>query len=153
MSDCNCGHYDCVDCLQSIVVKVEAEIDRLRGVIRAHTRRSDEYVEMLWELQLTINESKAERDALREAQRWVPVSERLPEEETPVLVIGKAGEHRYLTTAMVIYEDDGDGHAGWVWCQLCDNYNPNLWDKGAYMFDDDYQYTHWMPLPLPPTKE
>ena len=85
-----------------------------------------------------------------EAQlEWVPCSERLPDEATPVLVAGKAGKYRYVTTAMVTWEE-ADGQAGWCWNQLCENYNPDLHDTGNYQFDDDYEYTHWMNLPAPP---
>jgi len=80
---------------------------------------------------------------------WIPVSEGLPEELTPVLVVGNAGQYQYVTTALISWEDDGEC-AGWVWCQLCNPYNANLHDKSNYEFDDDYTYTHWMPLPEPP---
>jgi hypothetical protein len=75
---------------------------------------------------------------------WIPVEKRLPELDTPVLAIAK-GARRYITTTMRI-----DTEEGWAFAQLCDTYQPDLNDPGAYEFDDDYEYTHWMPLPAPP---
>ena len=62
-----------------------------------------------------------------ELQDWIPVTERLPENEDEVLVIW---ECNYW-----------DGYR-----VSTDFYNPRAgrWDL------DDYQYTHWMPLPQPP---
>ena len=84
--------------------------------------------------------------------KWIPVTERLPDEETPVLVVGNTGERQYVTAAMVTFEDDGEC-SGWCWNQLCNPYNPDLHDGGNYEFDDDYEYTHWMPLPKPPLEQ
>ena len=94
-----------------------------------------------------------EKDAriaeLEAAQRWIPVSEALPDEGVPVFVVGTNGEHRYVTTAMLTWEDAGDC-TGWCWNQLCNHYNTDLHDASNYEFDDDYEYTHWRPLPPPP---
>jgi hypothetical protein len=83
---------------------------------------------------------------------WIPVSDGFPDEMTPVLVVGNTGQYQYVTAAMVTWEEDDCG-AGWCWNQLCCPYNPNLHDKSNYEFDDDYTYTHWMPLPTPPLQE
>jgi len=91
---------------------------------------------------------------LEAPHKWIPCSERLPEDDTPVLVLANVGgSNEYLTTAMRIWEDDGEGCSGSVWAQLCATYNPNLWDASEYAFDDNYEYTHWMPLPTPPEQE
>jgi hypothetical protein len=79
----------------------------------------------------------------------MPVGEGLPDEMTPVLVVGRNGQHQYVTTAMVTWEEDDIG-GGWCWNQLCSPYNADLHDASNYEFDDDYEYTHWMPLPVPP---
>jgi hypothetical protein len=83
---------------------------------------------------------------------WISVEDRLPEEDVPVLVVSKSTGAQYITTAMIFFEDDGE-NSGWVWAQLCATYNPNLLDKGEYEFDDDYNYTHWMPLHQPPMQQ
>jgi len=66
---------------------------------------------------------------LREAQRWIPVSERLPEPGEYVNVKSAAG---YIDTLFHGYGDDNTWYnvAGW-------NYHPD-------------SITHWMPLPEPP---
>lgn len=89
---------------------------------------------------------------LEEAQRWIPVSEALPEEDVPVLAISE-GAVPYLTTAMRVFVDDGPEWSGMAWAQLCETYQPDLWDKNAYEYDDDYEYTHWRPLPPAPAGE
>ena len=58
MSDCNCGHYDCIDCLKSIVVRVEAEFELNRNSALAVVIAKERTAEL-----------EAERDALREAVR------------------------------------------------------------------------------------
>lgn len=76
--------------------------------------------------------------------RWVAVEDGLPDFDTPVLVI--SGDHPdSIYAAMRI--DEGDG---WLWCEH--TFGP-IGDPRNYEFDDDYQYTHWMPLPSPPTED
>ena len=97
-----------------------------------------------------IRRLEAELAALAEADKWIPVSERLPDEFVPVLVVGKSGDSQYVTSALVTWEWDDTG-AGWCWNQ---HHMGWLSDMDSYQFDDDYEYTHWMPLPEPPsTKE
>ena len=65
----------------------------------------------------------------RAAPCWIPVSERLPEVDVPVLVIG---ENCYNQKVVVVR---------------------HLTDFGWYDENDDYLMafvTHWMPLPEPP---
>ena len=75
---------------------------------------------------------------------WISVKDRLPEYDVPVLVISKTYPNE-VTTAVLRYED------GWHWEQYA-GYG-FLSDKDCYEFDDDYQYTHWMPLPTPPKED
>lgn len=60
--------------------------------------------------------------------RWISCSERLPEEDVPVICYMRIGE-------IVIMEYGGDG-----WYSGITRYNPRA-------------VTHWMPLPEPPEKE
>lgn len=58
--------------------------------------------------------------------RWIPVGERLPEEEQDVVVFTNEGTH------VAALDEDG------IWC-------PSHGD--GWMFPE---VTHWMPLPEPP---
>jgi hypothetical protein len=82
-------------------------------------------------------------------QKWIPVAERLPEEDGQYLVFQK---HTYGTyTAVLQFAKDGrkvdkyDFHRGWK----------NVW----YRYDSEWGYitidnvTHWMPLPEAPKGE
>lgn len=68
----------------------------------------------------------AELKAAREAMRWIPVAERLPEEAQPVLV------QFFNDVAIGKYYDDGDAIAWQV---------GKMWKMPV---------THWMPLPAAP---
>ena len=59
--------------------------------------------------------------------RWIPVAERLPEEDQVVLCVRRNGNY---WVASWTYID-------WMW------YDENEWHKEA-------EVTHWMPLPEPP---
>ncbi len=68
-------------------------------------------------------EAEAERDALREKKRWIPVSEKAPEYDMPQLAMTADGE---VLTANYAYGEWFD-----TWGQ-------------------DVDVTHWMPLPEAP---
>ena len=74
-------------------------------------------------------------DAIEELSKpsWIPVTERLPEEKTYVLILFDtiAGK---MQGVCFLYKDD-DGHNCWTWL---DRLGKNLFD---------IQPTHWMPLP------
>jgi hypothetical protein len=78
--------------------------------------------------------------------KWISVEDTLPDEGVPVMVFGP---DEYITCALITWEEAGM-MAGWCWSQL------NGWDlsdPGSYEFDDDYEYTHWQPIPPPPEAE
>lgn len=58
-------------------------------------------------------EAEAERDALREKQRWIPVTERMPELEVPVLVLDRRGNmivrtlRRLVSDKEAVFRPDG----------------------------------------------
>lgn len=79
-------------------------------------------------LQAEIDEYEAENAALREAQRWVPVTERLPDYDEYVL---------WLMT-----EGPGEGHC-FIECIDKDGVFADMMPHGT---------SHWMPLP-PPSDE
>lgn len=71
---------------------------------------------------------------------WISVDERLPSDEAPVL--GTNG--RTIGVYMRFFDADG-----WCWSQQ--KWCWNLADPDGCEFDDDYEITHWMPLPAPPS--
>ena len=70
---------------------------------------------------------EAEVEALKAERRWIPVSERLPEEGEEVVVAVEGG---------FVYPDTFD-------CV----------SEGILHFYDSCNVTHWMPLPEPPEVE
>ena len=67
--------------------------------------------------------------------RWIPVTERLPEERHPVLVTYLGYNDKLPKSDMVAMCDDGD----WYW----------YYDESKCKV----AITHWMPLPEPPKEE
>jgi hypothetical protein len=80
-------------------------------------------------------------DAIEELSkpRWIPVTERLPEEKTYVLILADtiAGKMQIVS---LLYKD-GEGRNCWT---ALDEYGKNPFD---------WQPTHWMPLPAAPKEE
>jgi hypothetical protein len=76
-----------------------------------------------WDLLREITRLKEENALLRDKYRWIPVSERLPEEFIPVLLFCSDG---YSDVSMRTESDTGDL---------------------VFAYSD---VTHWMPLPPPP---
>ena len=128
--------------LESRIVELE-EIDKLRSesvstLNQANANNEDE-IELLekriaeLEAEVTkgheLQDSYCDRIAeLKAAQRWIPVSERLPDNWESVLTIDISKSTRDMVTAF---------------------YNPetSLWSTH---FSCDLWVTHWMPLPEPP---
>lgn len=74
--------------------------------------------------------AEAERDALREKQRWIPVTERLPERDVQVLGWYKDNPFSQYRHEVVAWNGNG-----WVFV-YAHRYVTNV--------------THWMPLPKAP---
>jgi hypothetical protein len=78
---------------------------------------------------------------------WIPVTEQLPDFGVPV----------WLHEAGIIFvgerSDDADG---WLWAKCYDSHyydsKEGRWKSFSAETDDDYQPSHWMPLPEPPTQ-
>ncbi len=71
----------------------------------------------------------------QERPRWIPVTERLPEEGVPVLI-------NYIGTDGKVY---ADGVAAWTECGW-------FWGEGGLVYGSEevaVPITHWMPLPEP----
>lgn len=65
-------------------------------------------------------------------QKWIPVTERLPEEKVNCIVHYR---HAYC---------DNDGYFAIGFC---------FYDGEKFRFDPAYKVTHWMPLPEPPKED
>ena len=131
-------------------------------------RRELEWKDMVIALaQKEQAKAEAERDALREKQRWIPVTERMPEPETDVLAVCNRNGYIFVTPA--IYEDGKllTQESAWNWSDIyCyglydeeadDYYIPEgWWENRQFNPDDVYNnpvdcaVTHWMPLPEAP---
>lgn len=101
---------------------------------------------------------------LQERQKWVPVTERLPEPETDVLAV--CNRNGCIFVVQAIYEDGKmlTEDSAWNWNDICeyglydeendDYYIPEgWWEDRQFTPDDVYNnpidcaVTHWMPLP------
>lgn len=72
---------------------------------------------------------------------WIPCSERLPETADNVLAILEGTRQ-----IMSYFDFDEGGQTHKVWAIVYDGLD------GEGFYDDNYEPTHWMPLPEPPTK-
>lgn len=81
---------------------------------------------------------------------WTPVENGLPELEQIVLVSYRSGYDGFPLIAFGARLDDGEG---WLWgLSRSDGVRVDKdagWNDAEA--DDDYQVTHWMPLPAPPS--
>ena len=97
----------------------------------ADLRKEIEWKDMVIALaQRKQAEAEAERDALREKQRWIPVTERLPERDVQVLGWYKDNPFSQYRHEVVAWNGNG-----WVFV-YAHRYVTNV--------------THWMPLPGAP---
>ena len=108
-------------------------IERLTAE-NADLRKEIEWKDMVIALaQRKQAEAETEMDALREKQRWIPVTERLPERDVQVL--------------------------GWYKDNPFSQYRPEVvaWNGNGWVFVYAHRYvtnvTHWMPLPGAPEVE
>ena len=107
-------------------------------------------------------ENTLHKDALAyiqqlEAQvpRWISVEERLPEGEDPVLILVKETEHyglhkeksKVYYCQYLAYWDDEEWYT--TWCNGCRKITDTANEPNA----DDYEVTHWMPMPEAPKEE
>lgn len=84
--------------------------------------------------------------------KWISVKDHMPIGEDPVLILVKETEHYglYKEKKKIYYCQylaywDGDE---WftTWCNGC----RKISDTAKEPYADDYEVTHWMPLPEPP---
>ena len=103
-----------------------------------------------------IERLTAENAALREKKRWIPVTERPPEERTLVNVVwvNRVPEPYYKKIKGVPFSDTACFYRGrWYWdspavLDLLAEYGEDASD----LVDEAVEITHWMPLPEAPEK-
>ena len=118
---------NCVDVMHKCAADL---IERLTAE-NAALRKEIEWKDMVIALaQRKQAEAEAERDALREKQRWIPVTERLPERDVQVLGWYKDNPFSQYRHEVVAWNGNG-----WVFV-YAHRYVTNV--------------THWMPLPEAP---
>ena len=115
------------DAMVAYVTGLEEEVERLREEIDAIGKAHHKDIVILGGLYLENKSLKAELARLREAARWIPVEERLPENNNAVLVID--GGHSIVEGSYVL--------GRWV-----------AFSEGRYIHP-----THWRALPEPPEVE
>lgn len=87
--------------------------------------------------------------------KWISVEERLPGTEDPVLILVKETEHyglhkeksKVYYCQYLAYWDDDEWYTSW--CNGC----RKISDTAKEPNEDEYEVTHWMPLPKPPKEE
>lgn len=123
-------HEDKQHCQEKLLDKAADLIERLTAE-NADLRKEIEWKDMVIALaQRKQAEEEEERDALREKQRWIPVTERLPERDVQVLGWYKDNPFSQYRHEVVAWNGNG-----WVFV-YAHRYVTNV--------------THWMPLPKAP---
>ena len=82
---------------------------------------------------------------------WISVKYKKPKENQIVWAIEK--NHQGPIMMEYAYINDGD-NSGWIWARIYDvpTYHNGYWDFESE-WDDNYEITHWMPLPEPPKQQ
>lgn len=123
-------------------MKIEKLIEKLRTESLYKDKATLEIMDLCMDAALALEQLRDENEKLKaQVPRWIPVEERLPEENVTVLAFN-ADPHaekyvlaRYRT---VVY-------LGCYWCQFDQEYDS--WCASCW------KVTHWMPLPQPPKEE
>lgn len=96
--------------------------------------------------------------------RWIPVTERLPEPETEVMIVCNDNGRRFIATAIHENGKQLSEESCWVWTDIWeygrydeehdDYFVPEgWWESRCFTPDDVYncpvdcEVTHWMPMP------
>ena len=163
-----CPQRKYVRCTERLADEAITMIERLTAE-NADLRKEIEWKDMMIVALAQKEQAKAEaeRNALLEKQRWIPVTERLPKPEIDVLIVCNRNGYRFVTPA--IYEDGKmlTQDSVWNWNEIYtyglyseeadDYYIPEgWWENRQFNPDDVYNnpvdcaVTHWMPLPETP---
>lgn len=145
------------------------EIERLRGEVgRLQEKLQDqEYQLSLDAMEHSRDEAIARAEKAEAADRWIPVGERLPEDDNPVWAFGHIVhgartamfKGRWIAAHTMRSGDFGaDDDMSLEYDEAEDEfYVPEGWFERIENWDDftdiaagDYIVTHWRPLPEPP---
>lgn len=123
-------------------------IERMTADV-ADLRKELEWKDMVISLaQRKQAEAEAERDALREKQRWIPVTERLPE------IYDKDPDWSKTVLFRTVFGHIHSGYRNIGRPQTSvydDDWTPPYWiDESENLHFEEDEVTHWMPLPEPP---
>lgn len=98
-----------------------------------------DFLESLSEMEGFLSGLEFALKIFEDESTWIPVSERLPEAFSIVLVIEKYQESRFV---------------GWwdsrKWAANSDQFSADGWDSVLVDQTESEYVTHWMPLPKPP---
>ena len=144
-------HEDCTGCPYYRKEKLDAELKEKLGV---DTWPSCDVNKVGMDEADLIERLTAENAALREKQRWIPVTERMPEERVLVNVVwvNRAPEPYYERIKNVPFSGTACFYReNWYWdspvvLDLLAKYGEDNLD----LVDDAVEITHWMPLPEAP---
>ena len=144
-------HEDCTGCPYYRKEKLDAELKEKLGV---DTWPSCDVNKVGMDAADLIERLTAENAALREKQRWIPVTERMPEERVLVNVVwvNRAPEPYYERIKNVPFSGTACFYReNWYWdspvvLDLLAKYGEDNLD----LVDDAVEITHWMPLPEAP---
>lgn len=132
-ADCpNCPLYGNENCLAEVM---GGAADLIEWLIGANANLHEE-LEQKDKIQAIFRQKlvtfEAERDALLEKKRWIPVTERLPEDRGDVLVVA-------------YWHERWGVHLGWCARER------GAWSvRVGFANRSDLAVTHWMPLPEAP---
>lgn len=140
------GDQNCVSVMQKCAADL---IERMTADV-ADLRKEIEWKDMVIALaQRKQAEAEAERDALREKQRWIPVTERLPDERDAAIILLKDGQvfrgeirKRIALPEWWYFYDASDTDMDMLGVMY------PLFDDGLWLHENPV--VAWMPLPEAP---
>lgn len=81
---------------------------------------------------------------------WINTKKRLPKIGRVVIVCYRSG---YDGAPVLAFGGRVDGGEGWLWGIMDNRFGVQHNDGDNIEADDDYQVTHWMPLPASPYRK
>ena len=132
-------HEDTQRCQENLLDKAAEAIERLTAE-NADLRKEIEWKDMVIALaQRKQAEAEAERDALREKQRWIPVTERLPEKHAWYHVAIRDKKTMRIAVEQDLYS-----------VETAKNFGHEIGFCKANRWPEREELIAWMPLPEAP---